>query len=93
MKDEETDWYLYHLIAAGHGLSMEWLAEKSGLDKKSAEDSVARLERYLLVQKNGERIEALSVNESLIRCQIRYDTLFPVTIEGGVIREKKGKGP
>lgn len=92
MKDEEVDWQVYHLITAGHGLSLDWLAAKSGLDRQAVEASVKRLEKYLLVQQKGERIEPLSVNESLIRCQIRHDTLLPFTIENGVIKEKKRQG-
>ncbi|OPY35914.1 MAG: hypothetical protein A4E35_02190 [Methanoregula sp. PtaU1.Bin051] len=93
MKDEEIDWQVYHLITWGHGLSLDWLTAKSGLDPQAVEASVKRLETYLLVQRKGERIEALSINESLIRCQIRHDTLLPFTIENGVIKEKKGQGP
>lgn len=93
MKDEEIDWQVYHLITGGHGISMEWLAAKSGHGRQVVEASVKRLEHNLLVQKKGERIEALSVNESLIRCQIRYDTLLPFTIENGVIKEKKRQEP
>lgn len=93
MKEADIDWQVYHLITAGHGVSMDWLAEKSGLRKDLVEASVGRLEHYLLVQRKGGKIEALSVNESLIRCQIRHDTLLPFTIEDGVIKEKKGQGP
>ncbi len=93
MRDEDTDWHVYHLIAGGHGTSLEWLTEKSGLGRETVESSVRRLEHYLLVERKGERVEALSVNESLIRCQIRHDTLMPFTIVDGVIREKKRQEP
>ena len=93
MNNGEIDWRVYHLIVAGHGLSADWLAAKSGLDRQIVEASVKRLEHNLLVQQKGGRIEALSINESLIRCQIRYDTLLPFTIENGVIKEKKRQGP
>ena len=93
MKDAEIDWQVYHLIVGGHGISVDWLAEKSALDRDIVEASVKRLEHYLLIQRKDGRIEALSVNESLLRCQIRHDTLLPFTIEDGVLKEKKGPGP
>lgn len=93
MKDADIDWKVYHLIVGGHGISMDWLVEKSGFDGDTVEASVKRLEHYLLIQRKGGTIEALSVNESLLRCQIRHDTLLPFTIEDGVIREKKRPGP
>lgn len=93
MKDEDIDWFIYHLIVAGHGISMEWLTTKSGLPRQIVEASVKRLEHNLLVQQKGERTEVLPVNESLIRCQIRHDTLLPFTIENGVIKEKKRQDP
>jgi hypothetical protein len=93
VKEEDTDWLIYHLIASGHGAAVEDLIDRSGLDRGSVEASVGRLEHYLLIQKKQEKIEALPVNKMLIWCQIRYDTLLPFTIENGVIRTKRGQDP
>ena len=52
--------------------------------------SIERLEHYLLIQRSGEMIRLLSIQESLIACRCRHSRVdLPFVIENGVIRAKK----
>ena len=89
MKKEDIDWLIYHLIPSGTATTSAVLTTKSGLDKTVVEDSLTRLERSCLIQKNGEEVRMLSFGEALIRNQVKYDDDVPFTIENGVIKARK----
>lgn len=65
------------------------LAEASGFDPAVVETSLARLERYCLIERCGNSVRLLSFGESLIRNQMKYEEGLPFIIENGVIKEKK----
>ena len=92
MKDEDADWVVYHLIATDTATTLEALAERSGLDAETVGASLARLEHYLLIERAGPDIRILTFGESLIRNQLRYCDDLPITIENGLIKEKKPHG-
>jgi hypothetical protein len=87
---EELDWRIYHMIPAGSCISLADLAAASGLSLDEIEPIVARLERYLLIERSGDAIRGLSFGESLIRCQVKYDRDLPFIIENGVIKPGNG---
>ena len=89
MKEEDADWLIYHLIVKEPSGSAEDLVTASGLDTGAVEDSLRRLERYLLIERTEGNVRALSFGEALIRCQILYAKDLPYTIENGVIKERK----
>lgn len=89
MKNEDIDWLIYHLLLPNETVAPEDLAFKSGLDLSLVTASLQRLERKILIEMRGGRAHVISLVESLIRCQVRYDTDLPYTIENGVIRPKK----
>ena len=89
MKEEDTDWLIYHLIAGKPSLTTETLAAASGLDAAAVELSLARLERALIIGRTEDTVRVLSFGESLIKNQIKYSGDLPFVIENGVIREKK----
>ena len=93
MKDEHIDWLIYHLIEPTGPVTLDELAHKSSLDPATVTMSILRLEKNLLVEQCEGRVRMLSLGESLIRCQVRYDPDLPYTIEHGVIREKKRFDP
>ena len=93
MKDEEIDWLIYHQIAGCDAITIGELVRKNGLPEDVVGSSVGRLQRHLLVESRAGAMHALSINESLIRCQIKYDASLPYSIENGVIKEKKREGP
>ncbi len=93
MKDEEIDWLVYHIVIRQDLIDVSELARASGLDRGTLEASLRRLENNLLVEQRTGEVKALSVNEALIRCQIKYDASLPYMIENGVIKEKKRQGP
>lgn len=92
VKDEEIDWLIYHQIAGCDSMTIGELARKNSLPERSVRASLDRLERNLLVEQKQGTVHALSVNESLFRCHVKYDTSLPYTIENGVIKEKKREG-
>ncbi len=89
MKQEDTDWLVYHLIPPDASTTSQDLVRKSGLDPSVVEESLARLERYCLIERNGGKVRVLTFGESLVRNQMVYDKDLPFTIENGVIRQKR----
>jgi hypothetical protein len=89
MKEEDTDWLIYHLIVKEPAITVEGLVVQSGLDLGAVNASLERLERYLLIGRDGGKQRVLNFGESLIHCQIKYSDDLPYTIENGVIKERK----
>ena len=89
MKEEDADWLIYHLIVNEPAIPEKRLVVLSCLDPVTTNASLERLERYLLIERDGDKLRALTFGESLIRCQVKYSDDLPYTIENGVIREKK----
>jgi hypothetical protein len=89
VKEEDADWLIYHLIVKEPAITEERLIILSGLDSVTTNSSLERLERYLLIERDGDKLRALNFGESLIRCQIKYSDDLPYTFENGVIRERK----
>jgi hypothetical protein len=91
VKDEAIDWMVYHLIAQEEGTCTETLAEKTGLEGDAIAASLGRLDRALLIERTGNQLRVLSVGEALLKCQAKYDTTLPYTIENGVVKARKTK--
>jgi hypothetical protein len=89
MKREDEDWKIYHLIPPASPITVNDLAEKSGLALPVVEDSLARLESACLVERKGMEVRMLNFGEALIRNQLKYDEELPYTIENGVIKARK----
>ncbi len=90
MKEEDEDWRVYHLIPEGTPTTVGTLVDSSGFDAPMVEASLARLERFCLIERTGSTVRKLTFGESLIRNQMKYSDDLPFTIENGVIKEKKG---
>jgi len=89
VKDEDADWLIYHLLPQDTAITPEEIQRLSGLDAKAVGESLARLEQYLLVVRPEGKVRVLSVGESLVACQVKYDQSLPYTIENGVIKARK----
>jgi len=89
VKQEDADWRVYHLIPPDASINADVLAEKSGLDPSIIEESLARLQRYCLIQRNGQEVRVLSFGEALIHNQCKYEPDLPFVIENGVVKERK----
>ena len=89
MKEEDTDWAIYHLLAKEPSISLEGLVTASGLDPCVVDASLKRLERYLLIEQTDGKLRVLNFGEALLRCQIKYSRDLPYTLENGVIKERK----
>jgi hypothetical protein len=89
VKNEDTDWLVYHLIAQEQGMTPEALIRKTGLDGNALAASLDRLDRALLIERSGGKVRALSVGEALLKCQAKYDDTLPYVFEDGVIKQKK----
>jgi hypothetical protein len=48
-----------------------------------------RLDHNLLINRTGSEVRVLSVGESLIKCQAKYDNELPYVFEDGVIKARK----
>jgi hypothetical protein len=89
VKEEDTDWVIYHLIVKEPTITVEGLISASGFDPCVVDASLGRLERYLLIDRTEGKLRVLNFGEALIRCQIKYSQDLPYTIENGVIKERK----
>ena len=89
VKQEDVDWQVYHLIPPAAPTTAERLAETCGLELRLIEESLARLERYCLVERNAGEVRILTYGESLIRNQMIYEKDLPFTLENGVIKARK----
>jgi Mn-dependent DtxR family transcriptional regulator len=89
VKDEDIDWIIYHLLTPQGTADPVDLATKSGLDLKTVNISLQRLEKYFLIEMADGRARLLSIGESLIRCQVTYDADLRYIIENGIIKQKR----
>jgi DNA-binding MarR family transcriptional regulator len=89
VKEEDTDWLIYHLLVKEPSISAEGLVSASGLDPSAVDASLKRLEGYLLIEQVEGKVRVLSFGEALIRCQIKYSQDLPYTMENGVIKQRK----
>jgi hypothetical protein len=91
VKDEDTDWLVYHQLPEGSAIGLDTLATRCGLGVPEVEGSLIRLERACLVERIGSSVRLLSFGEALIRNQVKYEEDLPFTIENGVIKAKKSE--
>jgi len=89
VKDEDADWMVYHLLAQAEKTTPGALAEKASLNKAAIAASLDRLDRALLIERDGESVRALSVGEALLKCQTKYDDTLPYVVENGMIKARK----
>jgi len=89
VKQEDADWRIYHAIPPDTPTSIGTLTSACGLAPEIVEESLARLERYCLISRNGTEVRVLSFGEALINNQAQYDKDLPYTIENGVIRARR----
>jgi hypothetical protein len=89
VKDEETDWLIYHLIPEGSAITKLEICSKSGLDTETVAKSIARLEQSCLVECANDSVRMLNFGEALLRNQFKYEKDLPFTIENGVIKARK----
>ncbi|MBT8507766.1 hypothetical protein AZH53_04955 [Methanomicrobiaceae archaeon CYW5] len=90
VREEETDWALYHKIQAAQSITCEQLVTDSGLPEEIIAASLQRMERGHLIRQTPEGIRLLSLQEMLFSCRLANtmkDT--PFVLENGVIRVKK----
>ncbi|MDD1709825.1 MAG: MarR family transcriptional regulator [Methanoregulaceae archaeon] len=89
MKKEDLDWWIYHLLADTPDQDIKALVETTGCSRGDLADSLARLEKVLLIEQCNGRYHLRSIHEMLLSCQAKYDDTTPFTIEDGIIRERK----
>jgi len=91
VKEEDTDWQIYHLIPEGSAITGPELCSRSGLDAVAVAASLERLERSCLIERSGDSIRMLNFGEALLRNQCKYEKDLPFTIENGVIKTRKNE--
>jgi predicted transcriptional regulator len=89
VKEEDTDWMVYHRIPENSAVSEEDLKSACGLDPMAIAASLDHLERSCLIERSNGAVRMLNFGESLLRNQFRYEKDLPFVIENGVIKEKK----
>ncbi len=89
VKEEDLDWWIYHILAEEPDQDGATLSEKTDCTASEVAASLARLEKFLLVERHGETYRIRSIPEMLLSCQCMYDDGAPFIIDNGVIRERK----
>ena len=91
MRDEETDWSVYHALKEGEIWTVKDL-EAMGYNRSLIEASLCRLEKSHLVERKGDSVRRLSFQESLLLCQLKNDETCPFVVENGIIRTRPEQG-
>lgn len=86
VREESLDWEVFHTIATAGIMPIEEVADRCEITHEEAMGSVERLSCALLVKVEAGSVQALSFQESLLRCQARYDPAFALIFEGGLVR-------
>lgn len=89
MKEQDKDWLVYHLIPQCGQVTDTTIATESGLSLADVRISLERLERYCLIEVQGDTVRLLSFGEALIKNNVKYEEGLPFVIENGVIKERK----
>ena len=89
MRDEDLDWKLYWALERCGSATVGELLALTGAEPERLEGSINRLEMNLLLEKKEDNIRLLSVNESILKCQMKYSFGSMLSIENGVIKIKK----
>ena len=89
MKKEDADWLVYHQIPPSEPITIAELTGRCGLEPSATEESLVRLERYCLIERDGSFVRMLTFGEALVRNQFKYAEDLPFVIENGVIKERK----
>ncbi len=90
MRDEDLDWRCYLCISRrAEPASLDELAAATGETRDTVRASVDRLVHALIVSFDGERARPMSVQESLLACQLRYADDLPFVLENGVVRARR----
>jgi hypothetical protein len=94
MRDEDLDWEIYHALLDGKVRTEADLAG-CGYDPGLVEASLCRLEKSLLIERSGDTVRPLSVQEVILLCQVKNERDCPLVFDNGVIRvrideERKG---
>jgi len=87
VRDEETDWAVFHALQEGQIKTVRDL-EATGHHPSLIEASLCRLEKYHLVERAGDSVRLLSVQESLLLCQAKNDETCPFIVENGIVRAR-----
>jgi hypothetical protein len=89
VKDEDTDWLVYHRLPVQGSVALVALQEMCSLDAATLAASLDRLQRSCLIERSGESVRMLNFGEALLRNQCKYEKDLPYTIENGVIKARK----
>jgi len=89
VKEEDTDWFVYHRIPEHGEIEEGALAQVCCLDAAVVAGSLSRLERSCLVERCSGKVRMLTFGEALIKNQFKYEEDLPYVIENGVIKARK----
>jgi hypothetical protein len=89
VKEEETDWLVYHRLPEQGSVAEETLRELCALDTATLAASLDRLERSCLIERQDNSVRMLNFGEALLRNQCKYEKDLPYTLENGVIKARK----
>ncbi len=89
VREEETDWALYHIIQVTPGITLDHLVTLSGLPGEIVAASLERMEKGHLIRRTSEGVFLLSLQQMLFSCRMANtmkNTSF--LMEDGIIKVK-----
>lgn len=89
MREEDTDWSIYHIVAYEKEVTAAVIGERTGLCQEDVESSLKRLEKNCLLDFDGTTARILPLQEVLLRSRVKEAADAPdspVIIEDGVIK-------
>jgi len=85
VRKEDIDWTVYHIISATDTITIKEISSRSGYSLDIIECAISRLKKTNLIDQENDNVRALSVQETILRCQIKDS---PIYLENGVIKVK-----
>lgn len=80
---------MYHILAARAPISFSDLSDLLKDPAEAIEASLKRLQEKMLIETSGDMIRLLSIQEMLIRCQLKYSKDSRIFLEDGVIKVRQ----
>ena len=88
MRDEDLDWEIYHMLLYGRVRTTRDL-EAAGFDPATADESLSRLERFLLIERRGDAVRPLTFQEAILLCRLKNEEGNLLFFKDGVVRVRK----
>ncbi len=90
MRESDIDWEIYHIIATvDEGCPRSRIIDETLYEDEVIHNSLQRLLSSLLIHECNQVYRVISVQEYMLKCQLKYCQSTSIIIENGIIRVKR----